>query len=242
MSETHRSPALSGKTALVTGATGGIGGAIAQALAGEGARLGLVARGRERLEASARDLGGWSLPCDVTDATALERLREDFAELAKGPPDILVVAAGVFSMHLIDETPPPNLERTLAVNLRGGFQTVRAFLPSLKHRGSGTIVQIGSVAGRRAYARNGAYSASKFGIRGFHEVLLEELNGTGVRATLLEPAATNTAIWDPIRPEERDDVPDRASMLDPMAVASCVVFVATRGDRVQIPYLAVEAT
>lgn len=241
MSEAGSSAALSGKAALVTGATGGIGCATAQALAGKGVRVGLVARGRDGLDALAGELGGWSLPCDVTDATAVSTLRDDFTRLAGGPPDVLVASAGVFSIQPIEEISPSEFERNLAVNLRGTFLTVRAFLPGLKRRGSGTIIQMGSVAGRKAFPGNGAYSASKFGVRGFHEVLLEELRGTGVRATLLEPAATNTSIWDSIEPEGRPDVPDRESMLDPGSVAACVVFVAARSARVQIPYLAVEA-
>jgi NADP-dependent 3-hydroxy acid dehydrogenase YdfG len=147
----------------------------------------------------------------------------------------------VFSIQSIDEMSPDVLDYNLAVNLRGTVLTVRAFLPGLKRRESGTIIQIGSIAGRKAFAGNGAYSASKFGVRGFHEVLLEELRGTGVRATLLEPAATNTSIWDSIEAERSPDIPDRESMLDPKSVAACVVFVAARSAGVQIPYLPVEA-
>jgi NADP-dependent 3-hydroxy acid dehydrogenase YdfG len=110
----------------------------------------------------------------------------------------------------------------------------------MKTRGSGTIVQVSSVAGRKAFAENGAYSASKFGVRGFHEVLLEELRGTGVRATLLEPAAVDTPIWDGIDRAAHPGLPARAAMLRPSAVAECVVFVAGRDPRVQIPVLTVE--
>jgi len=241
MSEGSNPAGLSGKAALVTGATGGIGCAIAKALVQKGVRVGLVARGRDGLDALAGELGGWSLPCDVTNPRALSKLRDEFVRLAGGPPDVIVTSAGVFSIQSIDEMSPDVLDHNLAVNLRGTVLTVQAFLPGLKRRESGTIIQIGSIAGRKAFAGNGAYSASKFGVRGFHEVLLEELRGTGVRATLLEPAATNTSIWDSIEAERSPDIPDRESMLDPKSVAACVVFVAARSAGVQIPYLPVEA-
>jgi NADP-dependent 3-hydroxy acid dehydrogenase YdfG len=109
-------------------------------------------------------------------------------------------------------------------------------------RGHGHLVQLGSVAGRVAYPGNGAYSASKFGLRGLHEVLLQELRGTGVRATLVEPAATDTPLWDPLDPDGRDDLPSRAAMLRPEDVARAVVFAISQPRGVQIPVLAVEAS
>jgi NADP-dependent 3-hydroxy acid dehydrogenase YdfG len=96
------------------------------------------------------------------------------------------------------------------------------------------------VAGRRAFPGNGAYSAAKFGVRGLHEVLVEELRGTGVRATLLEPAATDTPIWDPLDPDADPGLPDRAAMLDPTEVARAVTFLLTRPEGVSVPLLQIE--
>jgi NADP-dependent 3-hydroxy acid dehydrogenase YdfG len=96
------------------------------------------------------------------------------------------------------------------------------------------------VAGRKAFPGNAAYSASKFGVRGFHEVLLEELRGTGVRATLVEPAATDTPIWDPMDPDADPNLPPREAMLRPEDVAEAVSFVVTRPEGVQIPFLPIE--
>ena len=87
---------------------------------------------------------------------------------------------------------------------------------------------------------NGAYSAAKFGVRGLHAVLDEELKGTGVRAALLEPAATDTPLWDPLDPDGREDLPSRAAMLDPARVADAVLYIVTRPPDVRIPALAVE--
>jgi NADP-dependent 3-hydroxy acid dehydrogenase YdfG len=107
-------------------------------------------------------------------------------------------------------------------------------------RRGGLIVNVGSVAGRKAFPGNAAYSASKFGLRGFHEVLLEEVRGTGVRATLVEPAATDTPLWDPLDPDSDPGLPDRAAMLSPDDVAEAVLFVATRPESVRIPFLSIE--
>jgi NADP-dependent 3-hydroxy acid dehydrogenase YdfG len=107
-------------------------------------------------------------------------------------------------------------------------------------RGSGSIVNVGSVAGRKPFPGNASYAASKFGLRGYHAVLLEELRGTGVRASLVEPAATDTGLWDPLDPDADPALPDRAAMLRPDDVAAAVLFVVTRPDGVVIPTLRVE--
>lgn len=231
---------LQGRAALVTGASRGIGAAVAERLAGAGARVWLLARSPTALAEVAARIGGEALLGDVADAAslqgALDRLRHDLG----GPPDIVVNAAGVFALAPIGRTTLESLEEHLAVNLRGAFLTVRALLPAMLERRSGLIVNVGSVAGRRAFAGNAAYSASKFGLRGFHEVLVAELRGTGVRATLLEPSATDTSLWDPVDPESDPTVPLRSSMLAPDDVAEAVLFVATRPDHVRIPLLQIE--
>ena len=114
--------------------------------------------------------------------------------------DVLVNAAGVFDLAPVTDTSDAVLNRNLDANLKGAFNVTRAFLPAMLAAGSGLVIQVGSVAGWRAFPENGAYSASKYGLRGFHEVLLEEIRGTGVRACLLEPGAVDTPIWDPLAP------------------------------------------
>ena len=230
---------LAGRSALVTGATRGIGAAVARRLAGAGAELHLLARGREALERTAKELGGCAWPADLEDAAsvadALERLQE-----SRGVPDLVVNAAGVFEMAPLAETTLELFDRALGANLRGPFLVIRALLPGMLARGSGAIVSVGSVAGHRAFATNGAYSASKFGLRGLHEVLGEEVRGTGVRATLIEPAATDTSAWDPYRPDERPELPDRADMLRPDDVAEAVLFAITRPAGVTLPLLRIQ--
>ena len=131
-------------------------------------------------------------------------------------------------------------DRIVGVNLRGTFLLYRTLLPALLERDAGDLVTIGSVAGRKAFPANGAYSASKFGQRGLHEVLVEELRGTGVRATLVEPAATDTALWDPLDPDTNPDLPGREAMLHPEDVAGAVLFALTRAPHVRIPLLQIE--
>ena len=115
--------------------------------------------------------------------------------------DVLVNAAGVFDLAPVVETGGEVLSRNLAVNLAGVMHVTRAFLPGMLAAGSGLVTNVGSVAGWRAFPDNAAYSASKYGLRGLHDVLLEELRGTGVRACLLEPGAVDTGIWDPHDPD-----------------------------------------
>jgi 3-oxoacyl-[acyl-carrier protein] reductase len=233
---------LAGRTALVTGAGRGIGRAAALAFSGAGARVGLVARSREVVEELARETHGWALPCDLSRRTELEGLAPRFREAAGGPPDVLLTAAGTFSLAGAATFSAEELDAALEVNLKGSALLVRAFLPDLLERASGTLILIGSVAGRRALPGNAAYGASKFGLRGFHEVLLEELRGTGVRATLVEPSATDTSLWDPLDPDGNPDLPDREGMLRPEEVAEGILWVATRPPGVQVPFLPMERT
>lgn len=232
--------ALRGRSALITGATRGIGRAVAEALAGAGAEVHLLARSRDELGRLAAELDGRAWPADLSDEAdvwdALDRLREETG----GVPDIVVNSAGVFDLAPLAETSVAVFDRNLDVNLRGTFLVVRALLPDMLARGRGTLVHVGSVAGRKAFPGNGAYSASKWGLRGLHEVLLEEIRGTGVRATLVEPAATDTSVWDPLDPDGRADLPSRSQMLAPADVARAVLFAVTRPEGVSIPHLAVE--
>lgn len=228
---------LAGRVAVVTGASGGIGAAVSRALAGAGATVWMVARGRERLEAAAGEVGGRALAADVTDPAGAEAVRR---ATGPGPVDVLVNAAGSFDLAPVAETSPAMFARMVAGNLTAPFLAIRALLPGMLEARRGHVVTIGSVAGRKAFPGNGAYSAAKFGVRGLHAVLDEELRGTGVRATLLEPAATDTPIWDPLDPDGREDLPSRAAMLDPGRVADAVLYIVTRPPDVRIPALAVE--
>lgn len=233
---------LAGRSALVTGATSGIGAACARALASAGAEVFLVARRRDLLARIADEIGGHDLPADLADDGQVENLSVEVAAHLGGTPDVLVHAAGVFSLAPLHETGVEDLDRSLTVNLRSAFLLARAFLPGMLRRNRGDIVLVGSVAGRTAFPDNGAYSASKFGLRGMHEVLREETRGTGVRTSLVEPGACDTPLWDPIDRDRHPGLPPRDGMLEAGQVAEAILFLVTRPATVQIPLLQIERT
>lgn len=233
---------LEGATALVTGASRGIGLAVARELVGAGAWVAMAARGETELRRAAEEIGGHAISLDVAAPAGIHSLATYLDELLGGCPDVLVNAAGAFSLSPLSAMDPDSFDRQIAVNLRAPFLMIRAFLPRMLERGSGHIVNIGSVAGRLAMPGNGAYSASKFGLRGLHEVLSEELRGTRVRATLVEPAATDTSLWDALDPDSRDDLPSRSQMMRAEDVARTVLFALSQPPEVQLSVISLRAT
>jgi len=223
---------LAGRLVLVTGASRGIGAAIARALAGAGARVARVSR-------TLPDTGNgpWvDLPCDLTDAAQVERLAERVLR-EQGLPAVVVNNAGGFLLRPLDQTTPAEFDAQLAVNLRASFLLARAFLPPMRAAGGGSFVSIGSVADHTGFPENAAYAASKYGLRGLHETLAAEFHGTGVRLTLVSPGATDTTIWDPFAPERRPGFPPRAAMLRPEDVADAVLFAVTRPEHVHVDWI-----
>lgn len=231
---------VAGRSALVTGASKGIGRTVALRLADAGVRVWCLARSKVVVTELAREIGGEALPADITDDVAVWAAIDQMTSTLGGAPDIVVNSAGVFGIALSWKETVQNFDLRLDVNLRGTFLVNRAVMPGMIERGSGLIINLGSVAGRKAYKGNAAYSASKFGLRGYHEVLLEEVRGTGVRACLLEPAATDTPIWDELDPDKNPRLPSREEMLTAEDVAEAVLFVATRPATVTIPVLQIE--
>jgi NAD(P)-dependent dehydrogenase (short-subunit alcohol dehydrogenase family) len=223
---------LQGRLALVTGASRGIGAAVAELLAGEGARVVRVARTLERRTSGAVQ----DLPCDLTDWDQVNRLASNIID-ASGPPDVVVSNAGAFLLQRLENTTEVDLDRQLALNLRAPFAVARAFLPAMAGRSQGSFITVGSVADHVGYPENAAYAASKYGLRGLHETLLQEYRGTGVRLTLVSPGPTDTSVWDPFDPDRREGFISRAGMLRPADVAEAVLFVATRPPHVLIDWL-----
>jgi NAD(P)-dependent dehydrogenase (short-subunit alcohol dehydrogenase family) len=228
---------LDGRLALVTGASRGIGAAIARALAGAGARVARVAR-----HLADSDEGPWlDLPCDLTDAGQVERLAEHLLR-SGGVPAVVVNNAGGFLLRPLEQTTAAEFEAQLALNLRGSFLLARAFLPPMRDAGGGAFISIGSVADHTGFPENAAYAASKYGLRGLHETLTAEYRGTGVRLTLVSPGATDTTIWDPFAPERRPGFPPRTAMLRPEDVADAVLFAATRPEHVHVDWIRMQPT
>lgn len=229
---------LEGRHAVVTGASRGIGRAIAHVLAGAGAQVTLVARGMDELRSVAASIGplAHAAVCDVTDLNAVTKLAQSL--LAQSPkPDLLINNAGLFPLAPLDTMEPFAFEHTIRSNLVAPFFVLRNLLPEFKRQGRGHVVTIGSVADRTAFAGNGAYAASKYGQRAMHEILRQELQGTAVRSTLISPSATDTSIWDPIDPDNQPDFPSRSNMLRPADVAEAVLWAVTRPAHVNIDEL-----
>ena len=223
---------LGGRLALVTGASRGIGAAVAAALAAEGAHVIRVAR---RLTETTTERFQ-DIPCDLTDPNQVSRLGSRVIA-QHGPPDIVVSNAGAFLLRTLETTEAADLEVQLAVNVRAPFNVAKAFLPAMREAGRGSFISVGSVADHVGFPENAAYAASKYGLRGLHETLLAEYKGTGVRLALVSPGPTDTAAWDPVDPDRREGFITRADMLRPADVAEAIVFVATRPPHVLIDWL-----
>jgi NADP-dependent 3-hydroxy acid dehydrogenase YdfG len=230
---------LSGRSAVVTGASRGIGAGIATALGEQGVRVVMLARNEAMLKEQAGKIpGSIPLACDVTDAKSVDRATKRIARQLGTAPDILVNNAGLFRVALVEATTMESFTEMINTNLIGPFVFVRAFLEEMKKRKSGHILTIGSVADRVVYSGNAAYSAAKFGLRALHEVMRAELRGSGVRNTLVSPAATDTDIWKGVTVT---DPAGKASTERPMLAVADVVgaamFALMQPDRVNVDEL-----
>ncbi|HUQ48018.1 MAG TPA: SDR family oxidoreductase [Gemmatimonadaceae bacterium] len=230
---------LAGRTAVVTGASRGIGAAIAVTLSAAGARVALLARSESAIRAVAEKIGNGAeaIVCDVTDPTSVEDAAAVIRDKFGGAPDILVNNAGMFQIKPIADIAPDEFLATLQTGVVAAFLLVRQFLPAMYERKSGNIVTIGSSADRTAFAGNSAYAASKFGARALHEVLRAESRGTGVRTTLLSPSSVDTSLWQDIRFLGSEAPPDRSNMIQASSVASAVLYAVTQPPEVTIEEL-----
>lgn len=197
-------------------------------------------RDATRLSAVAAACGGVALPFDLSDDGEVAKACGSLRESLGGPPSVLVNAAGVFGIAPFHETSIEVFDRHVDVNLRGTFLVVRAFLKDMMEAGAGHIINISSVAGRKAFPGNSAYSASKFGLRGMHEVLVEEVRGSGVRASLVEPGPVDTPMWDSLDPDRDPNLPNRDQMLSARDVGRAVGYLADLPPHVSIPLLQIE--
>jgi NADP-dependent 3-hydroxy acid dehydrogenase YdfG len=223
---------------VVTGASRGIGAAIARALNTLGARTLLVSRTESTLRALASELEhATALAVDLSDPRGPVRVAAVAVELLGGPVDVLVNNAGAFTIAPIAETTDAVLDGLLSLNIAAPFRLVRALLPDMAARKTGHIVTIGSVADRKVFPGNAAYAASKYGARALHEATLAETRHTGVRATLVSPGPVDTPIWDPYNPDAAKGFTPRAQMLRPADVADAVVWALTRPVSVNVDEL-----
>ncbi len=218
---------LSGKVALVTGASKGIGRAVVLALAAHGATVALSARSREELENVRREVeqkGGQAgvFPADLLNADAPRQLVKDVVT-AFGRLDILVNNAGAAMATPISATAVEEWDFLMAINARAPFLLCREALPWLKKSGRGRIVNIGSVVSYKGYSNQGAYTASKHALAGFTKVLAQEVMPDAIRVHLVSPGGVDTRLATRMRPDL-----ERAGLTAPEEVAETILFLLSQ--------------
>ncbi len=225
--------ALDGKTALVTGASAGIGAATARALVENGARVTLLARRRERLDALCAKLpGSDAVVCDVRDADALARA------LAGRRFDIAVANAGLArGTAPLDQGEPSDWAEMVDTNIKGVLHVVRAVVPAMRAHGRGDFVILGSVAGREVYTGGGVYCATKHAVKALYTGLRLDLAGTGLRFTTVDPGLVETE-FSVVRfrgdADKASKVYQGLECLRPADVADAILYAVTRPARVNI--------
>ena len=229
-------PALDGKTAIVTGASSGIGAAIARALADEGVRVAGGARRVDRVETEI------ALELDVTDPPSCERFVEQAVEQLGGL-DVLVNNAGLaLGRDPFWDSDEEDEETVLETNVNGVLRMTRLCLAHI--RDGGHIVNMGSVAGRQAYEKGAVYVTSKFAVRGFTYALREDLLGRPIRLTTVDPGLVETNFSE-VRfrgdREQAEQVYANVDALTPGDIADCVVFALTRPAHVNVDEIVVKA-
>jgi NADP-dependent 3-hydroxy acid dehydrogenase YdfG len=212
---------LEGRTALITGASRGIGAAIASSLAGAGVRLGLASRSGDDLGIA----GSVARPCDVRDPASVADMVAATVDRFGGL-DILIVNAGVGAYGPILDLPADQIEEMIDVNVKGAIHAARAAIPHLVRSDAADLVMVASEAGRRGLPYEAVYCASKFAQVGLTSALDHELREQGVRCTNVCPGgvATDFAMGRGRTP----DMPALAGMMRPEDVAETVMFVLTR--------------
>jgi NAD(P)-dependent dehydrogenase (short-subunit alcohol dehydrogenase family) len=190
-------PNIENKVAVVTGASRGIGFAIAQRLLQEGAAVMICSRDQKAVDTALRELRKASSAhadgavCDVRNYNHVERLMV-LAEEKFGGLDVLVNNAGIGVFGSVDRISPEEWDAVIATNLNGAFYCVRAAAPRMKKRGGGYIINISSLAGKNAFAGGAAYNASKFGLNGFSEAMMLDLRYDNIRTRYIMPGRVET--------------------------------------------------
>jgi 3-oxoacyl-[acyl-carrier protein] reductase len=222
---------LHGKGALVTGASGGLGGAIAKALHGQGARVALSGTRREALEKLAGELGERAvvLPADLSEAASVEAL-PPAAEAALGAVDILVNNAGVTRDNLFLRMKDEEWDQVLAVNLTAAFRLARGCLKGMMRRRYGRIIGISSVVGATGNPGQGNYAAAKAGMIGMSKALAYEVASRNITVNCVAPGFIQSAMTGALNDKQREQILARVPMGrlgDGAEIAAAVVYLAS---------------
>ncbi len=228
---------IPGCVAIVTGATRGMGRAISARLAAEGASVVLVARGEEGLretEAAIRGAAGeaTAFATDVSDRASVEAMATAVLERF-GRIDLLVNCAFWGPPGSLMQTDEEFWDRTLDSTLKGPYLCARAVYPAMRDQGAGTIVNIGSLAGKIGEDNRTAYCAAKWGLEGLTAALQVELHPQGIRVHLISPGATDTSFWSENAPGLTPDQLER--FIPPESVADAVMWVLSTPEAVHVP-------
>ena len=242
---------LKDKVAIITGASSGIGEATARRLAESGARVVLAARRVERLEALAVDIEhhqGTALvaPTDVTDERSVQRLARRALD-AFGRIDILINNAGIMPLSPISKLRVEEWDRMIDVNIKGVLYCIAATLPTMLEQGSGHIINVSSVAGRRPFPSGTVYSATKFAVRAISQGLRLELSPiNGIRVTDIEPGVVATELTHHITDNETanrfQEMWAEKTPLESIDIAETILFVLSRPDHVNVNEILVRPT
>jgi 3-oxoacyl-[acyl-carrier protein] reductase len=222
---------LTGKGALVTGASGGIGKAIAKALHAQGATVVISGTNKEKLEALAGELGDrvFVLPCDLRDRAAVAKLGEE-AEKALGKVDILINNAGITHDNLFMRMKDEEWDDVIAVNLTSVFVLTRTILRNMMRRRYGRIVNIASISGVLGNPGQPNYAASKAGLVGMTKSLAREVSARGITANCIAPGFISTPMTDALTPKQVEAIAaaiPAQKFGKPEDVAAAAVFLAS---------------
>jgi 3-oxoacyl-[acyl-carrier protein] reductase len=222
---------LSGKTALITGASGSIGGGIARMFHAQGATVALSGTRREQLDTLAGELGErvYVLPCDLSDMAAVEKLVPE-AEAAMGKLDILVANAGMNRDNLFVQLKDEDWDRVIAVNLTATFRLTRAAVTTMMRRRWGRIIAISSIVGYTGNPGQGNYTAAKAGLVGMMKSVAAEYAKRNVTANCIAPGVIASPMIDKLNDKQREGIMDKVpsrKLGQPADIAAAAVYLAS---------------
>jgi len=224
---------LSGMTALVTGASGGLGSSIAKSLAAQGARLAVSGSNVEKLEAFRSSLGGdhVALPCNLSDGAAVDQLVPQAVEALGGKLDILVNNAGVTRDNLLMRMKDEEFEDVIRINLEAAFRLMRAAARPMMKARFGRIISITSVVGVTGNPGQANYVASKAGLIGMTKAVAQELASRGITVNAVAPGFMTSAMTDALNDQQRESILSRiplGRMGSGEDIGAAVVYLASR--------------
>jgi len=226
---------LEGLVAVVTGASAGIGRAIALELSRSGARVVLTARSPARLDAAVAEMPGpaFAVPADITRDDAASSVVEAGIQRF-GVVDVVIANAGIYIANEVWANDPAKIERLIATNVTGVMRTVHAALTHMLPRHSGDIVVMSSVSGYQSIHWEPVYSASKHALRAFVDGLRRQLKGTGVRLGSIAPGVVHTELWSAVEGANPERLTGATDGIRPEDVAEAVTFMLTRPRHVTV--------